>query len=307
MTAAATVTLRFQIGARTLLTLRRPLQRVPLSLQDVLRDGDPALPPLAAGAEGYAVTSVPLDRIERLAAAHPGLRAFVRQRYERSYVDLRQPFDAYWAAFSAKTRSTLKRKRRKLEEASGGALDVRFFQAPEDVDAFYRDARAVSARTYQERLMGSGFPEGEEALGRFRALAAADALRGWILYLEGAPVSYLYAPAEGDVLIYSHLGYDRDFAALSPGTLLQVEALRQVMGRDRFHLFDFTEGDGQHKRLFASASVPCADLLLLKPTLANRASVGALALFDGAVGAAKSAMRRFGHGGAFRALRRGAA
>jgi CelD/BcsL family acetyltransferase involved in cellulose biosynthesis len=303
----AAVELRFQIGARTLFSLSRRLQRVPLSLADVLAGTAPALPPLDRGAEGYSVTSVPLGRVESLAAQHPELRAFVRQEYERSYVDLAQPFDDYWSAFSGKTRSTLKRKRRKLEEASGGALDVRFFHAPGDVDAFYRDARTVSAKTYQERLMGSGFPEGEEAAARLRQLAASDALRGWILYLEGAPVSYLYAPGEGDVLIYSHLGYDPDHAALSPGTVLQVEALTQIMGRDRFTLFDFTEGDGQHKRLFASASVPCADLLLLRPTLANRASIASLRMFDGAVGAAKAGLKRLGRDGAFRGLRRGQA
>lgn len=304
---AATVALRFQIGARTLFALSRRLQRVPMSLEDALAGTSPLLRPLADEADGYSITSLAVHQLDALVAGHGHLQPFVRQRYARSYADLRQDFEAYWASFSAKTRSTLKRKRRKLEDAAGGALDLRFFHAPVDVDTFYRDARAVSEKTYQERLMGSGFPEGQEAIERLRALAASDSLRGWILYLHGAPSSYLFAPAEGDVLLYSHLGYDPEHAALSPGTVLQVEALRQVMGRDRFALFDFTEGDGQHKRLFGTASVDCVDLLLLRRTFANRACVGALGLFDGAVAAGKAGVRRLGIEGAFRGLRRGRA
>jgi CelD/BcsL family acetyltransferase involved in cellulose biosynthesis len=161
------------------------------------------------------------------------------------------------------------------------------------VEEFYRSARAVSALTYQERLLRSGLPEGEQALAAMRDLAARDAMRGWILFLEGKPVAYLYAPAEGATLIYAHLGYDPEFADLSPGTVLQFEAMRQLMGEGRFRLFDFTEGEGQHKRLFSTGEVECADLLLLKATPANLLAGWSLSAFDGGIEAAKSLLKRF--------------
>jgi CelD/BcsL family acetyltransferase involved in cellulose biosynthesis len=152
---------------------------------------------------------------------------------------------------------------------------------------FHALARGLSARTYQERLLGAGLPEGSEALAEMRALAQADRARAWLLFVDERPIAYLWAPAEGLTLIYAYLGYDPDFAEYSPGTVLQLEAMRELMAERKFRLFDFTEGEGQHKRLFATGGVDCVDLLLMRPTLANLLAGHTLNAFDGAVGAAK--------------------
>ncbi len=282
---AAPIRLRFCIGPRTFWSVQRRLVRltIPLERRALLPDLS-GLPP---DAEGYLVTGLRADLQLALTDAHPQLSLYRRLAYPRSYASLQDGYDAYLAQFSAKTRSTLRRKVRKLAEVSGGTLDLRSYTAPEQVEDFYRHARAVSASTYQERLLASGLPEGEAALAAMRDLAARDAMRGWILFLDGRPISYLYAPAEGDILLYAYLGYDPDFADLSPGTVLQLEAMRQLMTERRFRMFDFTEGDGQHKRQFATGAVDCVDLLLLRPTFRNRALGRGLLAFDAAVAQAK--------------------
>jgi CelD/BcsL family acetyltransferase involved in cellulose biosynthesis len=301
---AEAVDLPMMIGARTLWRLRRRLVRVPLTLRQVLDQAVPELGALPAGADGFLVNSLPADLLSALAARQPGLRAFVRQRYRRSYASLDGGFDAYLSGFSAKSRSTLKRKVRKLAERSGGTLDLRCYRTPAEAEEFYWHARQVSARTYQERLLDAGLPEGEEALKAIRAEAAADAMRGWLLFLDGAPISYLYAPADGATLIYAHLGYDPAFAEFSPGTVLQFEAMRELMKEGRFGLFDFTEGEGQHKLQFGTGTVDCIDVLLVRRSLGNLLAGHALNGFDGAVAAAKRAVRRVGLERHTRALRR---
>ncbi|MDP8993498.1 MAG: GNAT family N-acetyltransferase [Pseudomonadota bacterium] len=284
------VALPFAVGARTLGSVRRRLVRRSLSLAEALAGVVPALPPLPDRADGYLVTSLPASLAQRLAEGDPALKPFVRHRYYRSYVSLETRFEDYLAAFSAKSRSTLKRKLRRLAERSGGALDVRCYRRPDEMADFHRHARAVSALTYQERLLGAGLPE--DGLERMQALAARDGVRGWILFLDRRPISYLHAPAEVETLVYAHLGYDPAFADLSPGTVLQLEALRHSMEERRFRLFDFTEGDGAHKTRFATGAVDCLDLLLLRRTFGNIAAAGALAGFDAAVRAGKAAARR---------------
>lgn len=290
----ATVALPLRIGARTVWHFRRRLVRAGVSLEAGLSGALPAMPGLGAGSDGYLVTALPVARLGELRAAHPNLRAFVRQHYPRSYASLGGSFDNYLAGFSAKSRSTLKRKLRKFADASGGALDMRSYSAPDEVDEFYRHARAVSASTYQERLLDAGLPAGEGALADMRDRARRGAMRGWILFLGSEPVSYLYAPAEGATLIYAYLGYDPAHAALSPGTVLQLEAMRELMEEGRFALFDFTEGDGQHKRQFGTGALDCVDLLLVRPTLANLAVGHALGAFDAGVALAKRAARATG-------------
>ena len=300
MTAA--IALPFRIGARTLWRVRRSLHRLRITLDQARSGIVPALPPLAG--DGYLIVSLPAASLPALVDAHPGLRPFVRQRYLRFYADLDGSFDAYLAGFSGKSRSTLKRKLRRLVERSGGTLDLRCYRTPAEIDQFYPLARAISARSYQEILLDAGLPEGEAALAGMRDLAARDAVRGWILFLEGRPISYLYAPAEGTTLIYAYLGYDPDFADLSPGTVLQIEAMRQLLGEGGFRLFDFTEGEGQHKRLFSTGEVECVDLLLLRPTPSNLAAGWALAGFDGAIALAKKTLAAPPLQGLARRLRR---
>ncbi len=280
------ITLKFQVGAHTLWTARRHLRRVPLSLDAALAGRAPALPPLAPGEQGYLLTSAPTAALPE----PPGFLRHVRQRYARYWIDLAAGEAAWWAGLSANARSQLKRKEKKL---LGLGATIRRFRTPDEIAAFHPLARAVSARTYQERLLASGLPADPAPL---LALAAADQVRAWLLELDGGAVAYLCCTADGATLRYDHLGHLPDAAAYAPGTVLQMSALRDLFAEGRWERFDFTEGEGQHKRQLASAGVECADLLLLRPTLANRALIAAMRTFDAAVTLLKRhapALKRF--------------
>jgi CelD/BcsL family acetyltransferase involved in cellulose biosynthesis len=280
---APQVELPLRIGARKVGRVRRRLVRIGVPLEQALAGAAPDLPALPSGAHGYYLRAVPTSASGQVGPA--GMRSFVRHSYPRHYADLSLGYDAYLATFSAKSRSSLKRKRRKLEERCGGALDVRLYRSPAEMETFNQAARALSALTYQERLLDAGLPA--DALGEMQDLARRDAARAWLLFIDGRPASYLYAPAEGTALRYAYLGYHPDHAGLSPGTVLQLEAMRMLMEERRFAWFDFTEGDGQHKRQFATGAVDSLDLLLLRRTFANLAAARALTGFDGAVALAK--------------------
>ncbi len=293
--------LSFRIGARTLWSLDRRLVAIALPLADVLARRAPALPPLG-GADGWFVGSLPEAAVLHGA---DGMLRFERQRYARYFIDLASGFDTWWDGLSGNTRSGLRRKAKKLAEAEGGALDVRRYRTPDELETFHALARRVSATTYQERLLDAGLPDDPPFRAEMLAAAAAGRVRAWLLCVGGAPVAYLYCPMADGTVIYEYLGHDPRFAALSPGSVLQVEALRDLFADPACTHFDFTEGEGQHKRGLASGSVACVDVLLLRPTLANRALLGGLRAFDGAVAAAKRAVTALGLEGMARRVRRG--
>lgn len=278
--SALSLPLRFQVGARTLASVQRRLVRVPLSLDQVLEGRLPVLPPLPRDAHGYSITSLPAARRAAMASAAGGLIAHVRQRYSRHYVDLTIGHAAYLATLSAGTRSGMKRKTKRVAEMSGGTLDVRRFRTPDELTTFHDIARTISRRTYQERLLGSGLPDDALFLRAMYALAAAGAVRAWLLYVAGEPAAFLYCPIETGVVRYDHVGHDPAFSDLSPGGVLLMEAMRDLFAESGLCRFDFTEGDGQHKRSFATDAVPCLDLLMLRATVANRATLTALGGFD---------------------------
>jgi hypothetical protein len=267
--------LSFQVGARTLATIPRRLIRVGLSLEEALARRAPVLP-LAVGADGYLITSLP----DEVALDWPGI-TFERQHYTRYWVDLAAGEAAWRAGLSGQTRSTLKRKAKKLATANGGTLDIRAYRTAEELARAHPIARAVAATTYQERLLGSALPT---------RLPQGEA-RAWLLFLGTAPIAYLWCGVQGNTLRYDYVGHDPAHHALSPGSVLMEAALVDLFA-DRFARFDFTEGEGQHKRTLASAGIACRDLVLLRPTLANRAAVGAVGGFDAAMRVAKRMAER---------------
>lgn len=279
----ARVALRFQVGARTLATIPRRLVRVGLTLDAVLAGVVPSLPP-AGAADGYLVTSLPEALADAVAdaGAKGGLIRHVRQRYTRYHTDLTIGEAAWLVQMSGNARAALRRKQRRWTEAAG-VIDLRAYRTPDEIAAFHALARPLSMRTYQERLLGAGLPE---AAHGFVVAAGEDRVRAWLLFRDDRPVAYLCCTAEGSALRYDHVGHDPALCDLSPGTVLHAGAMRALFA-DRFARFDFTEGEGQHKRQFATGGTPCLDLLLLRPTLANRAALGALGTFDAAMARAK--------------------
>ncbi|MDB5705813.1 MAG: family N-acetyltransferase [Sphingomonas bacterium] len=286
--------LRFQIGARTLASIQRQLVRVPLSLEEALEGRLPVLPTLDRTAHGYQITSLPEDRRDAMAFAGGGMIAFVRQRYTRRYADLTIGYDGYLETMSANARSSLRRKAKKVATVSGGQLDIRRFRTPDEMTAFHDVARRISLRTYQEKLLGNGLPDDSGFLRHMYQLAAADSVRGWLLYIAGEPAAYLYCPIEGGTVRYDHVGHDPAFSDLSPGGVLQMEAMRDLFEDGGLQRFDFTEGDGQHKRQFATGGVPCIDMLLLRASLANRLTTVALGTFDRTAALGKAATQKLG-------------
>jgi CelD/BcsL family acetyltransferase involved in cellulose biosynthesis len=179
-------------------------------------------------------------------------------------------FAGYMAKFSGKTRSTLRRKQKKFETAAGGKIDWRCYRSPQEMAEFHALARQISRLTYQEKLFDAGIPEGEAFVAELQDAARRDVVRGFILFLEGQPVSYLYCPIEDGRVEYGFLGFDPKRAQLSPGTVLQMLALESLFAERRYRIFDFTEGEGEHKKLFSTGGVRCASVFYLKPTVRNR-------------------------------------
>jgi CelD/BcsL family acetyltransferase involved in cellulose biosynthesis len=291
----------FTLGSRRLLSVPRELSTWAFSLDDVLSGTLPATPP--GGRDGVRVLSAPTDQLTAVSARYPGFIAGGRQDYRRHYIDMALGFDAYLARFSGKTRSTLRRKAKKLAEDAGG-YNVTEHRTPAEIEAFLDAALPLSATTYQARLLDAGLPGDPAARRAMLEAAEADLMRAYLLHAGGKPVAYLSLPVVGGTLVYAYLGYDPDWARLSPGTVLQMDALERLFAEDRYRWFDFTEGEGAHKAMFGTHSAACTSVVLLEPTLANRTLLGARAGFDAGVSGAKALAERSGALGRLRSLLR---
>jgi hypothetical protein len=229
----------------------------------------PDVQSLAADHDGIYRPSEPLSPDDAGFSADSRQLRYVESTYQRRFIDLTIGYERYMRSFSGKTRSSLKRKVRKFEEASDGEIVWESYRSVSELTQFHAVAREISKLTYQEKLFNAGMPNDEDFVASMRDLAAADAVRGYILYLSGIPVSYLYLPVDNGRVIYGHLGFDPKYAKYSPGVILQLLALEALFLENKYQTFDFTEGEGAHKKLFATAERYCGNVFYLKPTLWN--------------------------------------
>ncbi|MCM0000992.1 MAG: GNAT family N-acetyltransferase [Erythrobacter sp.] len=289
----------FTLGTRRLVSVPRELATWGFTLEDVLAAALPAAP--APARDGVRVLSAPTTLLPDLAARYPGCIAGGRQDYRRHYIDMGLDHDSYMARFSGKTRSTLKRKARRLAEEAPGGYQVTAHRTPAEIEAFLAAALPLSAKTYQARLLGAGLPGDAGSRRAMLEAAEDDRMRAFLLHAGGAAIAYLALPVSGRTLVYAHLGYDPTWARLSPGTVLQIEALARLFAENTFAWFDFTEGEGAHKALFGTHAAACSSFVLLRPTFTNRTLLGAREVFDAGVAGAKALAERSGALGRIRA------
>jgi CelD/BcsL family acetyltransferase involved in cellulose biosynthesis len=258
------VALKFQLGdivfAKAVLSLFRRSARLD---EHPLDDCDmPEPPPQLDGAHGYVVWSHPIAKKLPILRARSDAILYAPQQYRRFFVDLSGGFEGYMKTFSGKTRSGLRRKLRKFTEASGGIIDWKQYRTPDEVATFFSLAKSVSAKTYQERLLGVGLPADPTFIASACAMSKEDRVRAYLLFLHGKPIAYLYCPVSEQVVSYDRLGYNPAYASLSPGTVLQLLVLEALFSEE-FTTFDFTEGEGQHKEMFSTGSRLCGDVFVV--------------------------------------------
>ena len=261
----ARVPLKLQFGdiiiGRVFLSLFRRNAR--LDERPLVTGETPEAPPRLDQTDGYVVWSHPLATRLPVLGAQAGRILYTPRQYKRFSIDLSGSFDRYMAGFSGKTRSGLRRKLRKFAEISGGAIDWRQYRTPQELPKFFELARTVSAKTYQERLLGVGLPAYQAFITASLNSSENDNVRAYLLFLQEHPISYLYCSVSKRIVAYDYLGYDPAHASLSPGTVLQLLAIQALFAEQCFTAFDFTEGEGQHKELFSTESRLCGDIYVL--------------------------------------------
>lgn len=267
------VPFKFQLSDLTLFSITCPMQVRAVRLIDRTSPAESLVPPtdpLTADSQGFSVRSLRIATEQPSVSTSGDYLCYTQLQYFHCFIDLGLSFEDYQKKFSSKTRSTISRKIKRYTEHCGGSILLKIYKTRADMQEFFQLAREVSKKSYQEKLLDAGIPDSEEFVREMERLAGIDRLRAYILFDGPRPVSYLYCPVENGVLIYAYLGYDPEYLKMSVGTVLQWLAVEQIFDESCFTFFDFTEGQSDHKRLFATNEVRCANVIFLKKSLRNK-------------------------------------
>lgn len=205
---------------------------------------------------------------------------YIRAFYNNYFIKLNdyKTFDEYLLKFSAKSRTTLKRKVRKSEEAG---FTYKIYSKMEDVKTFHRYACEVGKHTYQNNLFDSSIPKDKNYRNEILTLAKKGRFLGGILFKDEKPCAYLYTPVSEEQYIYAYLGYLPEFSKFSPGTVLQFKVFQHIFNEEpKAKFFNFTEGEGQHKAFFSTNKKVCCNCLVIDNTVYNYLLLTLQTIFD---------------------------
>ncbi len=123
---------------------------------------------------------------------------------------------------------------------------------------------------YQWRLLDLGLRDAASLTARLTLAAERGWMCCYISYCRTVPVAFMLGYLYRGVYHYTDVGYDPDWAGWSVGSILQMEAMRDLLAReDRPDRFDFSTGHGSHKARFGNVSRRETNLLLLRRSLCN--------------------------------------
>ncbi len=174
-------------------------------------------------------------------------------------------FEEFLARRKKKHRYWLNRLPRVLEKAFPGKVETKTFETLADVPQFCRDADAVATLTYQRKL-GAGFANVGETREYCELLAARQALKGYIVYVDGQPCAYWLASTHREVLFLHATGYDPEFRKYEVGTILFLNLIRDACGTV-LEKVDFGLGAADYKERFGDECWLEKDYYIFAPSL----------------------------------------
>ena len=179
---------------------------------------------------------------------------------------------------SAKTRSGLRQKDRKLVKAFDGLVEVREIRDPADVEDFLKVAVKIVAASYQKSIR-VGVQDDAVWKSTSRIHAENGSFRGYLLEARGEPIAYIVGPVVDGTFTLLATSFLPKYGKIRPGTYL----LRRVIERlqeEGVRWIDYGIGDYGYKELHGTlrredalmhfyASSPSARIARILHILAN--------------------------------------
>ena len=199
------------------------------------------------------------------ATTDAGMAAEIEHRWDTGITDIPHDWKLFMASRSRKVRSAMKRSFERLRDAGGSELRVLETVASHEIEQHLRRGFEVEDRSWK-----SGAGTSVLRLPRvFRfycrqaaALAASGNLELAFLEHAGQPIGFMYGIHAKGVYYPAKIGYDDQFAAFSPGQLLNCQMLERFQENAKLEHLDFHGPIGPAFGRWATRSYRSGQLLV---------------------------------------------
>ena len=141
--------------------------------------------------------------------------------------------------------------------------EFRSIYRPEQIEEFLRDGEAISRLTYQWNV-GDRLCDDEPTRRLYARRARRGHLRCYIAYNSRRPCAFLRGEFLDGMYYYETPGFDPHYSKLSPGLVLLMWAIRDLIEHTSCKIFDFGSGGDAtgYKSKFGNRSFECNDVEL---------------------------------------------
>ena len=200
-------------------------------------------------------------------AAELGARVLARPLERSPYVTLSGCWEDYQETLDRRTRSEIRRRRRRLEEQ--GRLWLQVADGSEDLDALLEEGFRVEGSGWKGE-QGTAIVSRPETRRFYTEVARWAAARGWLrlalLRLDDRALAFQYLIEADGVAYQLKGGYDPEFRKFAPGMLLAHAVLArgfeeglasyEFLGTDEPFKLEFAHGARERIKLQAFPSSP---------------------------------------------------
>lgn len=217
--------------------------------------------------EGLPVGSTLWDVIRSSPAVRRRFRTWMPVGVTRRHrLDLPPTLEDYLQQFTGKRRKGLRYMRRRLEGA--GAVTVDRVTRAEQLPRFLEMVERVSTRTWQARRLGKVFTRTGPEAARLALCARHGWLRSYVLRCGQEPIAFALGLQSDAVFRYEVVGFDPEWSGYSPGNVLLLGIVEDLIAFERPHVLDFGHGEAEYKQQFGNQVHAEANVYLVrrKPT-----------------------------------------
>ncbi len=166
-----------------------------------------------------------------------------RADFDIGVVNLQRPWEQIQADWSGNHRRHMRKAERRAEASGGIQLRVYNELTPDQVEPLLRTGFEIEDRSWKGSESASSVLRQpglwEFYLDQARQLATYGHLALVFLEYEGKPVAFEYGWNSKGVYFSPKVGYDEAFSSISPGQLLRLKLLEQLVTQRDHVLWDF--------------------------------------------------------------------
>lgn len=163
-------------------------------------------------------------------------------------IRLEGTFAQYLATRSKNFKQNINRRRKQLSAAFDGQVELVRYTEPDRVPEFLDVVDLIFPETWQGRTFGVRKRNTPEQLQFTRRMAEHGWFRSYVLRCRQQPVAYILGYQHNGTYYYEEPGFDQQWRALSPGSVLIYMVIENLFESDSPAVFDFGFGENQYKR-----------------------------------------------------------